>query len=88
MEREGRAWGNQAEMLLNISQEIVFQHQRDSCQQQHIDGRAFEDAVNSGAFQVDLPRKLRDSHPALVEDGFDQVTDMEVGLRGHGASGL
>ena len=75
-------------MLLNISQEIVFQHQRDSCQLQHIHGGTFKDAVNGGAFQVNLPCKLRDGHPALVEDGFDQVTDMEVGLRGHGALGL
>ena len=43
-----------------------------------------EEAVNRGALQVDLPRKLRYGHPALVESGFDEVSDMWV-LRGHGA---
>lgn len=31
---------------------------------------------------MDLPRKLRYGHPALVEDGFDEVSDMEI-LCGH-----
>ena len=66
----------------------MFQHQGDSCQLQHIHCGAFEDAVNGGTFQMDPPSKLRDGHPALVEDGFDQVTDVEVGLRGHGTLGL
>ena len=69
-------------MLLNVGKEVVFQHQGDSCQQYRINAWAFEDAIDSAAFQVDLPRKFRYGHPAFVEDGFDKLPDMEV-LRGH-----
>ena len=74
--------------LLNIGKEVVFQHFGDFRQLNHIHGRTLEDAIDGGALQMDSPRKLRYGHPALVEDGFDHLSDMEIGLRGHGALGL
>jgi hypothetical protein len=44
---------------------------------------ALEDAVNRCALEMDLPRKLRYGHSALVEDGFDKLSDMEIVLRSH-----
>lgn len=63
-------------MLLNVGQEIMFQHQGDFRQLQGVNALALEEAIDRGAFQVDFPRKLRYTHPALVEDGFDLVSDM------------
>lgn len=70
-------------MLLDVGKEIVFQYQGDFCQQHRINTWAFENAVDGAALQVDLPRKLRYGHSALVEDGFDALSDMDVLLRGH-----
>lgn len=69
-------------MLLYVGQEIVFQYQRNPCQLDGINALAFEDAINSAPLKMDLPRKLRYGHTALVEDGFDELPDMKV-LRGH-----
>ena len=74
--------GCQAKMLLQVGKEIVIQHYGDSRQQQCINSLALENAVNRGALKMDLSRKFRYGHSALVEDGFDEVPDMEV-LRGH-----
>ncbi len=62
---------NQTEMLFNVEQEIMVQHQRDSCQQGRINAWAFKDAIDSATFMVDLPCKLRNGHPFLVYNGFD-----------------
>lgn len=72
-------------MFFHVGKEIVAQHQGDSCQQHRIQAGSLEDAIDGAALQVDLPRKLGHGHPALVEDGFDHLSDMEVVLRGHGA---
>ena len=69
--------------LLNIGKEVVFQHFGDFRQLNHIHGRTLEDAIDGGALQMDSPRKLRYAHPALVEDGFDHLSDVEVLRRGH-----
>ena len=83
---ERRRWGHKAVVLFHIGKEIVVECHRNASQQLGIDAGTLKDAVNRGAFQVDLPRKLRNAHPALVENGFDHLSDMEVWLRGHGAS--
>lgn len=82
----GERWclGNQAIVLLDVGQEIMFQHQRDFGQLYRIHTLPLKEAVNRGALQVDLPRKLRYGHAALFESGFDEVSDMWI-LRGHGA---
>ena len=77
----GSLW-NQAVMLLYVGQEIMVEHQGDFGQQHRVNAGAFKDAINGAAFQVDLPRKLRYGHSALVKDGFNKVSDMEV-LRDH-----
>ena len=69
-------------MLLDVGEEVVFQHQGDSCQQHRINAWPFEDTIDGASLQVDLSRKLRYGHPAFVEDGFDALPDMEV-LCGH-----
>ena len=78
-------WGHKTIVPFHVGKEIMVQHQGDSRQQLGIDAGALEDAVNRGALQMDLPRKLRNAHPALVENGFDHLSNMEVWLRGHGA---
>jgi len=85
MNGERRCLGNQTIVLLNVGQEIVFQHQGDFGQLYGINTLPLKEAVNRGALQVDLPSKLRYGHPAFVEDGFDEVSDMWVLLGGHGA---
>ena len=72
-------------MHFNIGQEIVFQYQGDFGQLFGIHTLPLEEAVNRGALQMNLPRELRYGHSALVESGFDEVSDMKVLLRGHGA---
>ena len=60
----------------------MVEHQGDFDQQHRINTGTFKDTINGAALQVDLPRKLRYGHPALVEDGFDELSDMEI-LLGH-----
>lgn len=72
-------------MFFHVGKEIVVQHQGDFGQQRGINAGPFEDAIDGAALQVDLPRKLGHGYPALVEDGFDHLSDMEVMLCGHGA---
>ncbi len=85
MNGERRSLWYQAIMLFNIGKEIVLQHQGYFGQLYGINTWTLEETVNRGTLQVDLPRKLRHSHPALVENGFNKVSDMDVLLRGHGA---
>lgn len=85
MKRERSGFGFQAIVFFHVGKEIVAQHQGDSCQQHRIQAGSLEDAIDGAALQVDLPRKLGHGHPALVEDGFDHLSDMEVMLCGHGA---
>ena len=70
--------------LRYVKKEIVFQRLRNLHQLNHINRRTLKDAIHCSPFQMNSPCKLRYAHPAFVEDGFDHLSDMEIGLRGHG----
>lgn len=62
----------------------MFQRYGDFGQLNRINRGAFEDAVDGGALQVNLTGQLRHGHPALVENGFDQMADMDAAWVSHG----